>query len=105
MKIKIESTTYAVTWLLDVIICRAYALRRIKDAFRENKDVTDPERINQLLSKAKQSLEIVTRQVKVSSIKQVVVVHIWSAFMSQPWLKLQVDRTVMVYCVLYAMCR
>ena len=49
---------------------RAYTLRRIKDAFRENKNVTDPKVINQLLSKAKHNLEIIKRQVKWQSIVQ-----------------------------------
>ncbi|EDV21281.1 LYR motif-containing protein 4 [Trichoplax sp. H2] len=42
---------------------RAYALRRIKDAFKENKTVTDPDVINQLISKANHNLEIIKRQV------------------------------------------
>jgi len=40
-----------------------YATRRIKDAFRENKDVSDPEKIKALVRKAESSLEIMKRQV------------------------------------------
>ena len=41
-----------------------YATRRIKDAFRENKDVTDPEKLMSLIKKAQDSLEIMKRQVR-----------------------------------------
>ena len=48
-----------------------YATRRIKDAFRENKDISDPEKIKVLVKKAQDGLEIMKRQVwiynKVSS--------------------------------------
>jgi len=40
-----------------------YATRRIKDAFRENKDISDPEKIKALVQKAEGSLEIMKRQV------------------------------------------
>jgi len=40
-----------------------YATRRIKDAFRENKDISDPEKIKLLVQKAESSLEIMKRQV------------------------------------------
>ena len=40
-----------------------YATRRIKDAFRENKDISDPENIKALVKKAESSLEIMKRQV------------------------------------------
>ncbi|XP_020628663.1 LYR motif-containing protein 4-like [Orbicella faveolata] len=42
---------------------RMYATRRIKDAFRENKDISDPEKIKALVQKAEGSLEIMKRQV------------------------------------------
>ncbi|XP_078055396.1 LYR motif-containing protein 4 isoform X4 [Mustelus asterias] len=41
---------------------RTFALRRIKDAFRENKDVTNPEVIQELIEKAKANIEIIQRQ-------------------------------------------
>ena len=41
-----------------------YAARRIKDAFRENKDLTDPDKIKSLFKKAQDSLEIMKRQVR-----------------------------------------
>lgn len=40
-----------------------YATRRIRDAFRENKDISDPEKIKALVKKAESSLEIMKRQV------------------------------------------
>lgn len=42
---------------------RMYATRRIKDAFKENKNITDPEKIKALIMKAQDSLEIMKRQV------------------------------------------
>ncbi|XP_067910583.1 LYR motif-containing protein 4 isoform X1 [Heterodontus francisci] len=44
---------------------RTFALRRIKDAFRENKNVTNPEVIQELIEKAKANIEIIQRQVLV----------------------------------------
>ncbi|KAM9665206.1 LYR motif-containing protein 4 isoform 1-T1 [Trichechus inunguis] len=41
---------------------RTYAVRRIRDAFRENKNVEDPVEIQILVSKAKRDLEIIRRQ-------------------------------------------
>ncbi|NXH50474.1 LYRM4 protein, partial [Dicaeum eximium] len=42
---------------------RTYAIRRIRDAFRENKNTSDSEKIEELLNKAKANLEIIQRQV------------------------------------------
>ncbi|XP_023413421.1 LYR motif-containing protein 4 isoform X4 [Loxodonta africana] len=41
---------------------RTYAVRRIRDAFRENKNVEDPVEIQTLVNKAKRDLEIIRRQ-------------------------------------------
>ncbi|XP_072801839.1 LYR motif-containing protein 4 isoform X1 [Vicugna pacos] len=41
---------------------RTYAIRRIRDAFRENKNVKDPVEIQALVNKAKRDLEIIRRQ-------------------------------------------
>ncbi|XP_062953937.1 LYR motif-containing protein 4 isoform X1 [Cynocephalus volans] len=41
---------------------RTYAVRRIRDAFRENKNVKDPVEIQTLVNKAKRDLEIIRRQ-------------------------------------------
>ncbi|XP_078055389.1 LYR motif-containing protein 4 isoform X2 [Mustelus asterias] len=46
---------------------RTFALRRIKDAFRENKDVTNPEVIQELIEKAKANIEIIQRQKEYTS--------------------------------------
>ncbi|XP_074843826.1 LYR motif-containing protein 4 isoform X3 [Carettochelys insculpta] len=42
---------------------RTYAIRRIRDAFRENKHIQDSEEIQRLLHKARTNLEIIHRQV------------------------------------------
>ncbi|XP_077742472.1 LYR motif-containing protein 4 isoform X7 [Canis aureus] len=41
---------------------RTYAVRRIRDAFRENKNVKDPAEIQALVNKAKRDLGIIRRQ-------------------------------------------
>ncbi|KAF4790949.1 LYR motif-containing protein 4 isoform X1 [Turdus rufiventris] len=41
---------------------RTYAIRRIRDAFRENKNIADSEKIEELLNKAKANLEVIQRQ-------------------------------------------
>nr|XP_031359804.1 LYR motif-containing protein 4 isoform X2 [Lonchura striata domestica] len=42
---------------------RTYAIRRIRDAFRENKNIADSEKIEELLNKAKANLAVIQRQV------------------------------------------
>ncbi|NXL72373.1 LYRM4 protein, partial [Leptocoma aspasia] len=44
---------------------RTYAIRRIRDSFRENKNITDSEKIEELLNKAKANLEVIQRQVTI----------------------------------------
>ncbi|XP_062953940.1 LYR motif-containing protein 4 isoform X4 [Cynocephalus volans] len=48
---------------------RTYAVRRIRDAFRENKNVKDPVEIQTLVNKAKRDLEIIRRQLASPGIK------------------------------------
>ena len=43
---------------------RTYAIRRIRDAFRENKNVKDPAEIQALVNKARRDLGIIRRQVR-----------------------------------------
>ncbi|KAM6375608.1 LYR motif-containing protein 4 isoform 1-T2 [Alca torda] len=43
---------------------RTYAIRRIRDAFRENKSIKDSEKIEELVNKAKANLEVIRRQVR-----------------------------------------
>uniref|UniRef100_A0A8V0YG87 LYR motif containing 4 n=1 Tax=Gallus gallus TaxID=9031 RepID=A0A8V0YG87_CHICK len=45
---------------------RTYAIRRIRDAFRENKSIKDSEKIEELVNKAKENLEIIHRQHRTS---------------------------------------
>ncbi|XP_076113182.1 LYR motif-containing protein 4-like isoform X1 [Mytilus galloprovincialis] len=44
---------------------RNYAIRKTRDEFRQNKEVTDPQKLKDLFKKAKDNLEIVQRQVLV----------------------------------------
>uniref|UniRef100_A0A8B9KIM5 Complex 1 LYR protein domain-containing protein n=1 Tax=Astyanax mexicanus TaxID=7994 RepID=A0A8B9KIM5_ASTMX len=48
-----------------VSVLRTYALRRVRDAFRENRSVKDPQALELLLNKARDSLAIIQRQVSV----------------------------------------
>ncbi|XP_025895545.1 LYR motif-containing protein 4 [Nothoprocta perdicaria] len=45
-----------------------YAIRRIRDAFRENKNIKDTEKIEELVNKAKANLEIIHRQVTIGQL-------------------------------------
>ena len=40
-----------------------YATRRIRDAFRENRDISDPDVIKSLMKKGQDNLEMMKRQV------------------------------------------
>lgn len=44
---------------------RTYALRRVRDAFRDNRKVEDPETIDRLLQEGHRNLELIQRQVSV----------------------------------------
>lgn len=45
---------------------RHYFIRRSRDAFKESKDVKDPEQVHSLLSKAREELQVLQRQSKIS---------------------------------------
>ncbi|KAJ7338501.1 hypothetical protein JRQ81_012403 [Phrynocephalus forsythii] len=47
---------------------RTYAIRRIRDAFRENKYIKDSAEIETLVNKAKANLEIIRRQVTIGQL-------------------------------------
>ncbi|XP_054585918.1 LYR motif-containing protein 4-like [Eptesicus fuscus] len=47
---------------------RTCAIRKMRDAFRENKNVKDPVEIQTLVNKAKRDLEIIHRQVHVGQL-------------------------------------
>ncbi|BAM81246.1 hypothetical protein, conserved [Cyanidioschyzon merolae strain 10D] len=47
---------------------RAYAKRRVQAGFRENRNLQDPQRIDQLLEKAQKDLEMVRRQTTISKL-------------------------------------
>ncbi|XP_014397891.1 PREDICTED: LYR motif-containing protein 4 isoform X1 [Myotis brandtii] len=46
---------------------RTYAIRKIRDAFRENKNMKDPVEIQALVNKAKRDLEMIRRQLIIES--------------------------------------
>ncbi|XP_069469560.1 LYR motif-containing protein 4 isoform X1 [Ambystoma mexicanum] len=41
---------------------RTYAIRRIRDAFKENRGVSDVQEMQKLVNKAKENLEVIKRQ-------------------------------------------
>jgi hypothetical protein len=45
---------------------REFALRRVREDFRRNKSVADSQQVNQLISKAQESLELIKRQASLS---------------------------------------
>lgn len=47
-----------------------YALRRTRDAFRENKCLADESKIQQCIKEAKENLEMIKRQVLVGQLYQ-----------------------------------
>ncbi|XP_019629821.1 PREDICTED: LYR motif-containing protein 4-like isoform X1 [Branchiostoma belcheri] len=47
---------------------RMYALRRTRDGFRANKDVTDPAKIQELIKQAEDSLQVIKRQVVIGQL-------------------------------------
>nr|XP_039331047.1 LYR motif-containing protein 4-like [Saimiri boliviensis boliviensis] len=47
---------------------RTYAVRRIRDAFRENKNIKDPVEIQTLVNKAKRGLGIICQQVHIGQL-------------------------------------
>ncbi|KAL2269479.1 hypothetical protein VTJ83DRAFT_1663 [Remersonia thermophila] len=49
---------------------REYAKRRTRDAFRENKDVEDPRRIQELVQKGLKDLQMLKRQTVISQFYQ-----------------------------------
>lgn len=59
------SWTVARLWIHVILlfVFRTYAIRRIRDAFRENKNIRDSEKIEELVNKAKENLEVIHRQV------------------------------------------
>uniref|UniRef100_A0A096MHC6 Complex 1 LYR protein domain-containing protein n=1 Tax=Poecilia formosa TaxID=48698 RepID=A0A096MHC6_POEFO len=46
---------------------RTYALRRVRDAFRANREVEDPKAVERLMDEGEQMLALIQRQVSVTS--------------------------------------
>jgi len=53
---------------LEAYIYRKYALRRIRDSFRDNKYIKDETTIEQLISDGHKDLEIIKRQVIINKL-------------------------------------
>ncbi|KAI0996338.1 hypothetical protein K3495_g11842 [Podosphaera aphanis] len=49
---------------------REYAIRRARDSFRENQDVSEPEKIRELLQKGLKELQVLKRQTVISQFYQ-----------------------------------
>uniref|UniRef100_A0AAV2L5R9 Complex 1 LYR protein domain-containing protein n=1 Tax=Knipowitschia caucasica TaxID=637954 RepID=A0AAV2L5R9_KNICA len=47
---------------------RTYAVRRVRDAFRDNRSVQEPELLNRLLQEGEQRLQMIRRQVLVGQL-------------------------------------
>ncbi|XP_063154924.1 LYR motif-containing protein 4 [Candoia aspera] len=47
---------------------RTYAIRRIRDAFRENKNIKESSEIDTLINKAETNLEMIRRQVTIGQL-------------------------------------
>ncbi len=61
------------SWIMEWVVlisrfCRTYALRRVRDAFRENRTVEDPKAVEELLNRARDSVALIQRQVLVQEI-------------------------------------
>ncbi|OIW30503.1 hypothetical protein CONLIGDRAFT_679280 [Coniochaeta ligniaria NRRL 30616] len=50
---------------------REYAKRRTRDAFRENKDIDDPRRIQELIQEGLRNLQVLKRQTVISQFYEV----------------------------------
>ncbi|XP_073687242.1 LYR motif-containing protein 4 [Garra rufa] len=50
---------------------RTYALRRVRDAFRENRTVQDPKIVEELLNRARDSLALIQRQVSIGKMFEI----------------------------------
>lgn len=48
--------------------CRSYALRRIRDAFKENRNLTDLAAVNDQIAEGTKNLEIIKRQVLIGKL-------------------------------------
>ncbi|XP_029954966.1 LYR motif-containing protein 4 [Salarias fasciatus] len=44
---------------------RTYALRRVRDAFRDNRNVEDPKIVDTLMEEGRQTLALIQRQVSI----------------------------------------
>lgn len=52
----------------DAFIYRKYAVRRVRDAFRQNKTLDDTNRIEQLMAEGRTTLDMIRRQVVINQL-------------------------------------
>ncbi|XP_051542659.1 LYR motif-containing protein 4 [Myxocyprinus asiaticus] len=50
---------------------RMYAIRRVRDAFRENRTVEDPKVVEELINRALDSLALIQRQVSIGKMYEI----------------------------------
>ncbi|XP_051971170.1 LYR motif-containing protein 4 [Xyrauchen texanus] len=50
---------------------RMYALRRVQDAFRENRTIEDPKVVDELINRALDSLALIQRQVSIGKMYEI----------------------------------
>ncbi|KAI2649288.1 LYR motif-containing protein 4B [Labeo rohita] len=63
---------------------RTYALRRVRDAFRENRTVEDPKVVEELLNKARDSLALIQRQLQMHIYEHLLRSHLSAGMSSAP---------------------
>lgn len=62
---------------------RTYALRRVKDSFRENLHVDNPKTLDMLLNQARENLAVIRRQVSDSSVVLIYMCILWMLIVSR----------------------
>uniref|UniRef100_A0A9R1SQH6 LYR motif containing 4 n=2 Tax=Cyprinus carpio TaxID=7962 RepID=A0A9R1SQH6_CYPCA len=75
----------------------AYTLRRVRDAFKENRTVEDPKVVKELLNRAQDSLALIQRQVLVQKIDVVTCGFYWKLLTSETHLH-RMARVNGVWC-------
>lgn len=54
---------WKIEFFFEFFLSRSYAVRRVRDAFRQHKLETDPDNLKKLVSEAYENLEVIKRQV------------------------------------------
>lgn len=80
---------------------REYAVRRVRDAFKEHKNEQDPKKITSLLKSAEENLDIIRRQVIVSFYSLILVLLISNSYASNQIYKVAVCLNLNHYCGIF----